>query len=45
LLTLATNLKAAVDKSSASTLSVTVVRTAGQIEQLAHKVRNANAKD
>lgn len=45
LLKLATDLKAAVDQSSASTLSVTVVRKAGEIEQLAHKVRNANAKD
>jgi hypothetical protein len=45
LLKLANDLKAAVDQSSASTLSVTVVRKAGEIEQLAHKVRNANAKN
>jgi len=44
LLKLATDLKAAVDSSSAGTLSVTVVRKAGQIEQLAHKVRIANGK-
>lgn len=44
LLRLATDLKAAVDQSSAGTLSVTVVRKAGEIEQLAHKVRNANTK-
>lgn len=41
---MATDLKAAVDKTSAGTLSVTVVRKAGEIEQLAHKVRIANAK-
>jgi type VI protein secretion system component VasF len=45
LLELATDLKAAVDKTSASTLSVTVVRKASEIEQFAHKVRNANAKN
>lgn len=45
LLRLATDLKAAVDKSSAGTLSVTVVRKAGEIEQLAHKVRNENARN
>jgi hypothetical protein len=44
ILRLATDLKAAVDQTSAGTLSVTVVRKAGEIEQLAHKVRNANAK-
>lgn len=44
LLKMATDLKAAVDKSSAGTLSVTVVRKAGEIEQLAHKVRLTNAK-
>ena len=44
LLKMATDLKAAVDKTSAGTLSVTVVRKAGEIEQLAHKVRIANAK-
>lgn len=45
LLKLATDLKTAVDQSSASTLSVTVVRKAGAIEQLAHQVRNENAKN
>lgn len=45
LLRLATDLKSAVDKSSASTLSVTVVRKASEIEQLAHKVRLAGAKN
>jgi hypothetical protein len=45
LLKMATDLKSAVDKSSAGTLSVTVVRKAGEIEQLAHKVRNASAKN
>lgn len=39
LLKLATDLKTAVDKTSAGTLSVTVVRKAGEIEQLAHKVK------
>jgi hypothetical protein len=39
LLKLATDLKTAVDKSSAGTLSVTVVRRAGEIERLAHKVK------
>jgi hypothetical protein len=45
LLKLATDLKTAVDKSSSGTLSVTVVRTAGEIEQLAHKVRLTNGKN
>ncbi len=45
LLALATDLKSAVDKTSAGTLSVTVVRKAGEIEQLAHRVRNLNAKN
>ena len=44
LLQMATDLKKAVDKSSADTLSVTVVRKASDIEQLAHKVRIANGK-
>jgi hypothetical protein len=44
LLKMATDLKAAVDKSSAGTLSVTVVRKADEIEQLAHKVRLTNGK-
>ncbi len=45
LLALATDLKAEVDKTSAGTLSVTVVRKANQIEQLAHKVRLANPRN
>ncbi len=45
LLKMATELKSAVDKSSADTLSVTVVRKAGEIEQLAHKVRVANGRN
>jgi type VI protein secretion system component VasF len=44
LLQMATDLKKAVDRSSADTLSVTVVRKASDIEQLAHKVRIANGK-
>jgi type VI protein secretion system component VasF len=44
LLQMATELKKAVDKSSADTLSVTVVRKAGDIEQYAHKLRIANGK-
>jgi hypothetical protein len=39
LLNMATALKAAVDKTTKDTLSVTVVRKANEIEQLAHKVR------
>lgn len=39
LLKMATALKTEVDKTTKDTLSVTVVRKAGQIEQLAHKVR------
>jgi len=42
LLKLATDLKAAVDKSTKDQLSVGVVRRAAQIEKLAHKVRTAN---
>jgi hypothetical protein len=45
LLKMATDLKAAVDKSSVDTLSVAVVRRAGQIEQLAHRVRAANGRN
>jgi hypothetical protein len=45
LLALATDLKAAVDKTSAGTLSVTVVRKASEIEQLAHKVKLTNGKN
>jgi hypothetical protein len=39
LLNLANNLKAAMDKTDKNTLSVTVVRKAGEIEQLAHSMR------
>ena len=39
LLKMATALKTEVDKTTKDTLSVTVVRKAGEIEQLAHKVR------
>lgn len=39
LLKLAYNLKAEVDKTTKDTLSVTVVREAGEIEQLARKMR------
>jgi len=44
LLKMATDLKSAVDKSSAGTLSITVVRKATEIEQLARKVRVTNAR-
>ena len=39
LLKLATDLKAEVDKTTKDELSMSVVRKAGEIEQLAHKVR------
>lgn len=39
LLKMAADLKAEVDKSTKDTLSVTVVRKAGEIEQMAHNVR------
>jgi len=39
LLKMATDLKSEVDKSSKDMLSIPVVRKAGEIEQLAHKVR------
>jgi type VI protein secretion system component VasF len=39
LLKMAKDLKAEVDKSTKDTLSVTVVRKASEIEQLAHRVR------
>jgi hypothetical protein len=45
LLKLATTLKTEVDKSSKDMLSVTVVRKAGEIEQLAHKARTGPGKD
>jgi type VI protein secretion system component VasF len=44
LLKLATALKSEVDKSNKDTLSVTVVRKAGQLEQLAHKARTGPGK-
>jgi hypothetical protein len=44
LLKMATDLKSAVDKTTRDTLSVTVVRKAGEIEQLAHKVRTGSPK-
>jgi hypothetical protein len=44
LLKMATDLKAEVDKSTKDTLSVTVVRKASEIEQLAHKVRTGSPK-
>lgn len=40
LLKLATGLKAEVDKTTKDTLSIAVVRDAGAIEQLAHKMRD-----
>lgn len=45
LLKMATDLKMEIDKSTKDTLSVTVVRKAGEIEQLARKVRTGNGKD
>jgi hypothetical protein len=44
LLKMATDLKSAVDKTTRDTLSVTVVRKASEIEQLAHKVRTGSPK-
>jgi len=43
LLKLATDLKAAVDKSNKDQLSLSVVRKADEIEKLAHKVRTKNS--
>jgi len=40
ILKLATDLKAQVDKTSKDELSVSVVRKATELEQVAHKVRN-----
>jgi hypothetical protein len=40
LLTLASELKAALDKSNQDTLSISVIRKAEQVEKLAHKVRD-----
>ena len=45
LLKLATDLKAEIDKSNKDTLSLTVVRKASEIEQLAHKVRAGSPKN
>ena len=42
LLKMATDLKSEVDKTNRDTLSVTVVRKASAIEQLAHKVRTGS---
>jgi hypothetical protein len=39
LLTLANELKAEIDKSNKDTLSLSVVKKAGEVEKLAHKVR------
>jgi hypothetical protein len=44
LLKMATDLKAEVDKTTKDTLSVTVVRKAGEIQRLAHKVRTRAGK-
>ncbi len=44
LLKMAMDLKQEVDKSTVNTLSVPVVRKAGEIEQLAHKVRTGSPK-
>ncbi len=41
---MATDLKQEVAKTTKDTLSVTVIRKAGEIEQLAHKVRTGNPK-
>ena len=40
LLTLANELKAELDKSNKDTLSLSVIKKAGQVEKLAHKVRD-----
>ena len=44
LLAMATELKTEVDKTTKDTLSISVVRKAGEIEQLAHKVKAAGGK-
>ncbi len=44
LLKMATDLKSEVDKTTKDMLSVRVVRKAGEIEQLAHKVRTGSPK-
>jgi hypothetical protein len=43
LLKLATDLKAQVDKARKDELSLTVVRKATEVEQMAHKVRSGTA--
>ena len=45
MLKMATDLKTEVDKTSKDTLSVPVVRKAGEIEQLAHKVRTGTRQE
>ncbi len=45
LLKMAAELKTEVDKTTQDTLSVAVVRKAGEIEQLAHKVRTTSGKN
>jgi hypothetical protein len=45
LLKMATDLKLEIDKTNKDTLSINVVRKAGQIEELAHKVRTGSGKD
>lgn len=45
LLEMATELKTEVDKTTKDTLSVAVVRKAGEIEQFAHKVRTTAGKN
>ncbi len=44
LLKMATDLKTEVDKTTKDTLSLSVVRKAGEIERLAHKVRTGTGK-
>ncbi len=44
LLKMATDLKTEVDKTTKDTLSVSVIRKAGEIERLAHKVRAGAGK-
>jgi len=44
LLQMAAALKTEVDKTNKDTLSITVVRKAGEIEQLAHKARTGTGK-
>jgi hypothetical protein len=44
LLKMATALKIAVDKTNQDTLSIAVVKKAGEIEQMARKARNGSGK-